>query len=280
MANSLTKNFPLKRYFAFQIISKNRPALDDLLKLPSIFFISTGRCGTTLISKILENSEELTVVHNPLISLEYSSSRSLSVPLSIDQKKEVIYAARVENYFVEAYQKQRIYVETNNRITTFCDVLYNLMPNSLFVHIIRDPKDFCANGINRQYYATDRFDQYQRLFDHKEIRSSKSQLEKIVKEWNIINDFIENFKSRDSAKRIYTIKFEDMISSSNVLNNLWNELGIFSEILSLKTQDLLTNKHNQSSESIVRFDQWNDTDKDIFLKSIDQNLISKYGYID
>lgn len=262
------------------ILKRKRPELEELSKLKSIFFLSTGRCGTTLISKILECSEELTVVHNPLISLEYSSSRALSVPLSIDQKKEVIYATRVENYFVEAYQKQRIYVETNNRITTFCDVLYNLIPNSLFVHIIRDPKDFCSNGMNRQYYASDRFDQYQRLFDHEEIRNSKSQLEKIVKEWNIINDFIENFKSRDSAKRIYTIKFEDMISSSNILNNLWEKLNINSQVLSLKTENLLKNKHNKSPESIVRFDQWDDTEKDIFYKSIDQNLISKYGYID
>ena len=62
---------------------------------------------------------------------------------------------------------------------------------------------------------------------------------------NIINEFIDKFKNKCSPKEFFTLKFEEMTSSPNVLNNLWKELGIYSQILVSKTEDLLKEKFNK-----------------------------------
>lgn len=257
------------------------PSVEEVLESPCFFVLSTGRCGTLLITKILSNSSRLRVEHNPKPELEYASKIVHRDNLSVQAQEIAILASRFDLFFLDTLLRGKIYIETNNRISLFAHGLANLLPNSKFIHIVRDPADFVRSGMRRGYYQ-EGVTQHQRLDGTSYSPwSSFSRLEKIAWEWNEINGRIEDFKGKVDSTRVITVNSEKLYTDSNATHMIFNFLNVYNPYVSLKGAKKLANllskpinKQNQSS--FPKYRDWSQQDKTAFHRIV--TLASKYGY--
>lgn len=256
------------------------PRPEEIFDAPSCFILSTGRCGTGLITKILEQSPSLLVYHNPQPELNYVSSLVYRTQPSLESLKLAILAARFD-LFVHAFQRGRIYVETNNRITFFAPAIAELFPKAKFIHLIRHPADFVRSGMRREYYQ-EGIIQHQRLnpLDRQEWQQM-SRLEKVAWEWNEINRFIDEFKSSCNSSRMMTIKSEDLFSQTELVMAIFNFLDVsdpfkYASPEHIKKQIFEKPVNKQTTGSFPKFLDWSHEEK-VSLRRI-ATIASKYGY--
>lgn len=260
-------------------VKKNHlPSIEDVLNHEYVFILSTGRCGTALITKILDCSDQLLVYHDPIPVLEYASSCAAQGEITVEAKKFAILASRFDHMFAKAKQEGKIYVETNCRITFFAKALSELLPNSKFVHLVRDPRDFVTSGMNRQYYVQGSI-QYQRLSFDIETWREFNQLQKITTEWNVINGFIEKFKGDLTQERIITLKCEDIFrdfnASKELLNFISPNLDIPDEFIE---QNLMKKINKNTCDDFPKFSKWRKSEVSSFDDVINKDLIRSYNY--
>ena len=257
------------------------PSVEEVLESPCFFVLSTGRCGTLLITKILAKSSRLRVEHNPKPELEYASKVVHRDSLSVQAQEIAVLASRFDLFFLDTLLRGKIYVETNNRISLFAHGLANLLPNSKFIHIVRDPADFVRSGMRRGYYQ-EGVTQHQRLDGTSYSPwSSFSRLEKIAWEWNEINGKIEDFKCNVDPSRVITVNSERLYSDPGVTDEIFNFLNICNPYVGLKGARSLArllsrpiNKQNKSA--FPKYREWSNSHKDSFHRIV--TLAPRYGY--
>lgn len=260
------------------------PDIDEILQAPYVFVLSTGRCGTALLSELLKQNQTFWVHHDPQPALEFASSYAHRHCVSIEALKVAILAARFESHFVQSYMRTRVYVETNNRITFFSPALADLLPNAKFIHLVRHPGDFVRSGMRRGYYE-DKSRQYQRLRPvDSELWDTMSRQEKIAWEWNEINQYIESLKSNVPDNRILTINSESLFgeNKSDVLAQMWQFLNHPNPHVTDKGREILKSLYKKPINAQTRgvfpaFKHWNDEDKSK-MKDIVGDLADRYGY--
>ena len=258
-----------------------KPTADELFEKPFVFILSTGRCGTTLLTKILNKSNSTLVEHSPKPELEFVSSIVYKKKPSIEILKYSVLSARFDNYFYESFIRNKIYVETNNRVSSFAPALANLFPNSKFIHIIRHPGDFVRSGIRRGYYSNEKI-QYQRLdYSDREFWNKFNQLEKVAFEWNLINSYIEDFKKELEKERSLTLTSEELFNglNNNIIDQIWDFLEIDNPFKNYgnKLQKIYKKPVNKQEEGeFPKYDEWKESDQKS-LKNI-ATLYQKYGY--
>ncbi len=256
---------------------------EEILEAQYCFVLSTGRCGTALLTKILENSSSLLVRHNPRPGLELVSSVVHKDRPSLESLWLAVLAARFDVCFEEAFQRGRIYVETNNRISLFAPALGELLPNARFIHLVRNPADFVRSGMRRGYYA-EGVVQHQRLRPKdNQTYSEMSRLEKVAWEWNEINASIEAFKMRVPADRVMTINSESLFKGDpeGMVSTVWDFLDVPNPFVgqsgAKRLGRLLERPVNkQESGSFPKYPQWDD-DKKESLRRV-AKLANYYGY--
>lgn len=257
------------------------PTPEEVLDRPYVFVLSTGRSGTLLITKILEKSPHLRVEHNPKPALEFASSVVHRDNLNIQAQEIAVLASRFDLFFLDTFLRDRVYVETNNRITFFAPAIAKMLPNSKFIHLVRDPADFVRSGMRRGYYQ-EGLTQHQRLDGSKHPPwESFSQLEKIAWEWNEINSMIENFKSKIMSDRILTVNSERLYSEPTTTHAIYKFINIEDPYVSLKNSKLLKKLlsqpiNKQSVGNFPRYFNWTDEDRIAFKRIV--SLASRYGY--
>lgn len=245
--------------------SPRLPLPSEVLEAPYGFVLSTGRCGTSLLTKILAESPRLSVEHHPEPGLDYVSSLIHHQAPTTEGLTFGILAARFD-MFCRAYLRRRMYVETNNRITFFAPALVAILPNAKFIHLVRHPADFVRSGMRRGYYQEGNI-QYQRLRPKNETEwTQMSRLEKIAWEWNEINAAIEVFKKQCGPARVLTVKSENLFRDTKVTQNLFEFLGVpepyHGTNASAQYARLLKKRVNaQKQGTFPSFANWTDQDK-------------------
>ncbi|MBT3208569.1 MAG: hypothetical protein HN704_02300 [Bacteroidetes bacterium] len=255
------------------------------LKEP-VFFLSTGRCGTKWVSKLLSNDKNVKVEHSPNPSFAvqsrfvYELFKANNHNLSPNETKliEEIFLTGREQFLRYSVKSEKRYFETNNYITFFAPVIAKLIPNSKFVHIYRHPGEFVRSGIRRNYYKKYRNDEIKRIVPLTETEKtnwkSYSKIEKVSWLWNETNSFIEDFKKSIPDERIYTFNFNDLTVEN------CNKLLDFLEVnINQKTiEKSLSAKENvQKSGTYKHYEDWSSNQKNE-LMSICDGLGSLYRY--
>lgn len=260
---------------------KTFPSACEVLSQPYIFFLSTGRCGTGLITEILSKSSNLRVEHNPKPELEYVSSVVHRDNTSLESQIIAVLAARFDLFFLDTFLRGKIYVETNNRISFFAPGLAELLPNARFVHLVRNPADFVRSGMRRGYYQ-EGVVQHQRLDGSNHYPwNSFSRLEKVVWEWNEINRKIEEFKADTDPNRVVTINSESLYTDLDTTYRLFEFIQIANPFSGKKGQQSLSRLlskpvNEQKTGSFPKYAHWREADK-MALQRI-ATLAIKYGY--
>ena len=256
------------------------PSVPEVLNQKSVFCLSTGRCGTEFLTHIFKYSKEVVVKHEPKPELEYVSRVIYQNDAKQGELEIAFLAARFDVCLLEAWLRDKIYIETNNRITFFAPAIASLMPNSYFIHLIRDPADFVVSGMRRGYYKKGS-GQHQRILDVNSGVTNGSRLELIALEWNEINLKIENFKKSVPSNRVLTINSERLFEDPLIVEKIFDFISIESPYRNAKgrryLEKIFRNPVNKQSEGFFRkYDDWESSEKEEFSRIV--SLSTVYGY--
>lgn len=194
-----------------------------------VFFVSTGRCGTALVTKILEEIPGVACFHAPAPELLYSERKAYEEGLEKPEAYQIaVRAARFE-LVAECEIRGRTYVETSFRCTFFAPHLYELFPRSRFVHLVRHPGAFVRSGVRRRYYEG-QYTDIGRIIPLRgpaaERWAEMTTFERNAWLWNETNEFIELFKEGRDRERILTVKAEDLFSDPDMALKIIEHCGL------------------------------------------------------
>lgn len=241
--------------FPERVFSSQRP----------VFFLSTGRCGTALITSVLNQVPGIKCYHKPVPEFTYLQRKAYEEGLSrFKSYKAAVCAARFE-YVAECVVRGKVYVETNCRITFFAPHLYELFPHSRFVHLIRHPGRFVRSAVQRKYYKGGFLDIGRiRPIENVAYHSwpSMSSVERAAWLWNETNIFIERFKENCDPARILTIKAEDIFSKPKAIKSIIEYCG--GKVPStIKLSKLIRRPINsqKGGVQVPKYEDWDDAEK-------------------
>lgn len=273
----------IRRKYLRQKALKEIQDFDDfpefvLQKAQALFVLSTGRCGTDFLHHLLKPVKQMDVHHEaePKMAI---ASRFLYQNNINHHGGEVAFIGVRYNAIQDAYLFNKIYVETNNRLTFFAPYIESLIPNARFVHLVRHPGDFVTSGMRRGYYNSNKIVDYSKIRPREssiaqQEWNSYSRLQKIAWLWNETNLFVERFKENHPDKTL-TIKSEQLFGQpAEVATNLLRYTNI-SEPMNLKAD--IGPKNKQRTGSFPRYKDWNFKQKQE-IQVIVEELALKYNY--
>lgn len=213
-----------------------------------VFVLSTGRCGTMLLTELLKTSKDLAPVHEPFPELSYHSALAFEEPQENKNLKTAIDTARYEG-IRNAYLLGKRYVETNNRITFFAYYLAELYPQAKFVHLVRHPKGFIKSGVARDWYSGKTLYDEGRIKDE-ELFKDFNQQQKIAWLWAQTNQFAEDFRQAH-PDRCFLLRSEDLFEGNERVEEILVRLGV-SDISKNSIQKATRSKVNQSKAVVKK----------------------------
>jgi len=260
-----------------------------------VFFLSTGRTGTQLFTELLQKSKKVQVFHSP--SSLFCNAQSELIEQSkvaYESYKEfgfndtktnllmsqIILSAR-EDLLYKTYLHNKVYIETNNRITFLVPAIKQLFPNARFVHIYRHPGEFVRSGIRRKYYIGDDIHQLGMITPIQtdslyNTWKDMDSIQKISWLWNETNTFIDTFLNTLDDDDYIHFNFNNLTIEN--INRLLNFLNI-DDILENDIQNAIDTPINiQKKGFFDTYTQWDSTDKNK-LKNICEAQSNNYGYI-
>jgi len=245
-----------------------------------VFILSTGRCGTKYLTEIFKLFTCLDVHHSTKPELIYYSKYAYeNNDTSLDELKHIIDASRLER-IQETYMRNRIYIETNNRITFFAYALADLYPKSKFIHLVRHPGDFVRSGILRNWYSgEDNHNQGRIVPKNPQTHWDEfSNIEKISWLWNETNQFIEIFKQKlNDRSRILTVKAENLFGNKEEIIKTLDFMSVFVTDNKIFKRELNKKVNAQRKSNYPNYQSWEQNDKDSLQKQIKINDIYNYS---
>ena len=194
-----------------------------------VFVLSTGRCGTELLSQLFSQIPEVLCYHEPeprLLTLECEAYQNGQD--QFDSMMMAIRAARFE-LIADCVVRGQRYVETNHRLTFFAPHLYRLFPQARFVHLVRHPASFVRSAAARKYYEG-QYTDLGRITPHSgpaaEAWPDMSAIERSAWLWNETNSFVVNFREQDKSSRLITVKSEDLFRDVDTTTSIIKHCGL------------------------------------------------------
>jgi hypothetical protein len=210
----------------------------------AFFVLSSGRCGTQTLAKLLDPATNAIVWHHP-------------EPDPIDEAREAWHHGidRAETFWRirgpvirQAWSQDMIHGETDMLITPFADAIVEEIPKARFIVLVRNPWAFVRSGMRRGYYVGHGWD-HGRLCpadDDSLIDAWREwePFEKVCWLWNETYRRIDDMTGHISANRVRTVRFEDLVRRPEICRELYVFLGL-EGYDSDHVERVLAVKHNQ-----------------------------------
>jgi hypothetical protein len=244
----------------------NKPPLIQFTdEHPCVFTLSTGRTGTKTLAALASLSTRSLAFHEPspklygLSSLYYRYNGGV---VNDEIFTEAFLTAR-RMRFRYALSFNKGYVETSPQVTFLAPVIHNALPQSKFIHIVRDPKDFVRSGMRRGWYDNHPMDNT-RLKPTSQSEDYKfwqkwGALEKTCWLWKETNVWINRFMQTLPAEQKLFLR------SENIFLNKKKEINSFFDFLntplpsSKRIKKILSKKLNaQKSGNFQEVADWPD----------------------
>lgn len=210
-----------------------------------IFILSTGRSGSKFIYTLLSQSNELQSYHEAFPNLQYFSNYAYQNQSKRDVLIKMIEAARME-LILDAFNNNRIFVESNQCLVFFSYALAELFKRSKFIHIIRHPGDFIVSAIKKGWHMNDSIWEAGRVkLNNEEEWCNMSQIERLAWTWSVTNQFIRDFGVNIGAERFTAFKIEDIYSDRYQVHSLLNFIGFEIKISDDVMKDIQSKKVNE-----------------------------------
>ncbi|MFZ0390088.1 MAG: sulfotransferase, partial [Calditrichia bacterium] len=244
------------------------------------FVLSTGRSGTLLLNQLLQLSPAAAAHHQPSPELIRASKRAYEeIRQSPEVFCEVLKSAR-EELILQAAQRNKVYIETNNRITFFAPVIPDVFPQAVFIHLTRHPGAFVRSGIRRRWYSGKHEHDVGRPEPLEPEMKTKwkqfTQVEKIGWLWNETNRFIEDFKKEVNPERVLQIKAENLFSDPQTTEKIFAFLHLPPISRQRIAKKLKTPVNVQKKGEFPKYSDWPPEIKEQLRKVVP--IASRYGY--
>lgn len=231
---------------------KLKSKLDKLLgntyygqrKRKIVFVLSAGRCGSTSIVKMFNQHPKFSAFHEDIPELIMLSTKLAEEPASkqeIYKQLDLIFRNKIW-----PDTSDKIPVHSDHRLWNLVEFLSGYFPNSVFIHLLRNPYDSLKSFVPRNWFLED-FDQNGKtnLYEKFRLRGNRldiftdeewqrlSNPEKCSWYWNFVNVGIaDQLDKLDPKKHTQLmIKLENM---SEVMHNRVRELFELEEDFSFK----------------------------------------------
>lgn len=246
------------------------------------FVLSTGRCGTTLLARIFDLSDEIISLHEPMPTLSFAPNLIYHCDSNRHSElKAMFYAARAQTVHRICVKMKKIYTETNHNFTFFAHIILDMFPNAKFIHLIRHPGDFIHSGMRRSWYV-DNPDQYRtQLFPREDSDvdfAKMERIEKIAWLWQETNEIAEHFmlKISDYPGKSTLVKSEDLWKDPETSIKLFKFIGTDPpETESIRS--IISTKVNPGP--VVKFPEHKDWARELKNRIIQLTpLARRYGY--
>ena len=208
------------------------PDPEDILAQEAVFVLSTGRCGTELLTQLFELAPGTLPLHRPDPELAYASTLAYGLARTDGGAEKIgkMFLAGRFDLLLESYIRGRRYIETNNRITFFAPAIASLMPNARFIHLIRDPEAFVRSSVRREYYSGVPTDLGRIVPEAGADAADWPDLSPIGRcawLWTETNRFIDDFRrSLDRPGRCMTVRSADLYSDPAVAAEILQFAGL------------------------------------------------------
>jgi len=197
---------------------------DGGLNLRAVFALSTGRCGTMTLAKLLNAHPAIVGLHEPLPRLIELSGEAYAAPFAEWACFAIDVARR--DYIQESNRQNKIYAETANRLTFFAYAIERVFPGTRFIHLVRNPCDVIESGVRRGWYQGHPWD-VGRIAPRKppwSIRwASLSPSQRVAWNWVETNRFIIDFLSTIPPERKMFLQLEKLADQQE---DLWSFLKV------------------------------------------------------
>lgn len=268
------KVIPEKRLFLYDMEQQNWTPVRPC------FVLSTGRCGTVLLNRLLLLSPDADPHHEPRPELFRPAKRAYEEIYRFPEIFREVFKSAREEYLLNAARQDKVYIETNNKCTFFAPIIRDVFPRAVFIHLVRHPGSFVRSGIRRKWYTREHSHDIGRIVplagEWKARWKSLSPIEKNGWLWNETNRFIEDFLKGLSPDDYLFVRAEEMFRQVEITRRIYGFIGIggFSP---KKVRRLIQKPLNvQKKGSFPPYREWPANDKSA-LKRI-APLAEKYGY--
>ena len=230
----------------------------------SAFILSTGRCGTMTLARVLNQHPAVAAFHEPFPRLIEMSGEAYKRPES-DLMKLIINIAR-SDYIKEFNRQGKLYIETANRLTFFAHAINHVFPHAKFIHLVRNPLAVIKSGVRRGWYCGHPWD-IGRIVPEVPNNNGRSWLdlsatEKVAWNWVETNSFILKFLDTIPKERKFFVQLERVHEE---LPRIWSFLG-------LNEFQCTIDRFNEGSKSEVN------ENFVPFLLEIGEDIMSRCGY--
>lgn len=262
----------------------------------TVFILSTGRTGTVYLADLLNQLDGILALHEPKPSrvlnawstavLENKASGEYLAAALADKRHKTLQNTKV-----------KLYVESNNFIAGFADVLGQVFDNPTVIHIVRDARDFVTSQTNRGddtglRRLINRYVPYWAYVPKGEKRLSLDALSRAAHRWTAVNTYLDEFGRR--SKNYHFFKFEDVFNKSDKseLLRLLKAMGLSPKQISKLDFDAKPERHqpkfslldrptdSANKSKLERMKPWRDWAKTDAkrLDAICGPLMKTYGY--
>ncbi|WP_424494769.1 sulfotransferase [Salinimicrobium sp. GXAS 041] len=190
-----------------------------------IFVLSTGRCGSTSITKMFNQNPRFIAFHEVIPELIGLSTKLAENP---DSKDEIF--SELKRIFRKKKwdgKKGQVVVHSDHRMWNLVEFLSDYFPNSSFIHLMRNPHDCVQSFLPRGWYTENDIKGEKNIFGKYRLQGDKigamsskmwesySRLEKCTWYWNYVNTYIENELKDIEEERVQVIKLENLQKEMN-----------------------------------------------------------------
>lgn len=272
------KYFKNKKYLEKSISDYSKLPEDIFRDLQAVFVLSTGRSGTDLLTRLFKLNKSNFVLHEPEPDLVYAAREAYNLGNGGTSARRLGITSSRYHLFKECFLRNKVYIETNNKLTFFADALYELLPQSRFVHLIRDPRAFVRSAIRRRYFQGHDFDDGRiiPLDLSSDEWNNYSPVQKNGWLWNETNQVIEDFVQDFDSSRLLKVHSEKLFKDPAVLQEISSFIGETPPGLEQITKIIDRPVNQQFINDYPAFDNWKSSDQED-LKSVTP-LGTKYGY--
>jgi hypothetical protein len=254
-----------------------------------VFFLNTGRSGSAFLNNIFKHIDIVQAYHEAPPNLMMFPNFALHNQHEKILLQRIFEAARVE-LMLNAFIKEKVYIETNHCLVFFAHQIKSLFPNAKFVHLIRHPGDFIRSAVMKGWHKNDTIWENNRIrmMNEKEW-SGLTHIEKLAWVWSSTHNFIEEFKM-NCSQDVLTVKLEDLISCKKdfikmikfINADIFLEDMLIEKLQEEKVNEIVIHKSEPPTmfklTEFPKYIDWQEQQK-IQVRSIAGDLVKKYSYI-
>lgn len=175
--------------------------------MKSIFFVSTGRTGTTFLTRFFNTAVENAFSrHEPRPVFRRNKARYIKGEFKSYEK--IRFRFTRQQWFNA--EPEDWYVESNHHLFAAIPMIREAFPEAVIIHVIRDGRDVVTSWLNRYRYITNNNLPAEDIGDKEAVQlwESWNPLQRTTWLWKTVNTHTRK------SKPDLTIRFEDIFTES------------------------------------------------------------------